>query len=92
MSLAVGLRLRLLLPLGGLTLCQRFRLCCCCCRLCWLRCGLLRLDDGFGLVRRRVNLLLALRARRGHINAKSSLHLTIQTQPLLDLQTQNRQI
>lgn len=94
MSLAVGLRMRLrlrlrlllllLLPLGGLTLRQGFGLCCCC-RLSWLRCGLLRLDNGFGLVGRRVNLLLALRARCGHINAKSSLHLTIQTQPLLDL-------
>lgn len=53
LSLAVGLRLRLLLlPLGRLTLCQRLGLCCCCrrCWLYWLRCGLLRLDDGLGLV------------------------------------------
>lgn len=39
-----------------------------------------------------MNLLLALRARCCHINAKSSLHLTVQTQPLLDLGTQNREI
>lgn len=39
-----------------------------------------------------MNLLLALRARCCHINAKSSLHLTVQTQPLLDLWTQNREI
>lgn len=32
-----------------------------------------------------MNLLLALRTRRGHINAESSLHLTVQTQPFLDL-------
>lgn len=88
LSLAVGLRLRmlllLLLPLGRLILCQRFGLRCCC-RLRWLWCRLLRLDDGFGLVGWRVNLLLAFRARRGHINAKSPLHLTIQAQPFLDL-------
>lgn len=32
-----------------------------------------------------MNLLLALRARRGHINAKSPLHLTVETQPFLYL-------
>lgn len=37
-----------------------------------------------------MNLLLALGARCSHINAKSSLHLTVQTQPLLDLGTQKR--
>lgn len=37
-----------------------------------------------------MNLLLALGARCSHINAKSSLHLTVQTQPLLDLWTQKR--
>lgn len=83
--------LLLQLALAGLTLCQRFGRCRCC-WLCWLRCRLLRLNDGFGLVGRRVNLLLALRSRRGHINAKSSLHLTVQTQPLLDLQTENKQV
>lgn len=37
-----------------------------------------------------MNLLLALGARCSHINAKSSLHLAVQTQPLLDLWTQKR--
>lgn len=32
-----------------------------------------------------MNLLLALRARRGHVDAKSPLHLTVEAQPFLDL-------
>lgn len=39
-----------------------------------------------------MNLLLALRTRRGHINAESSLHLTVQTQPFLDLQAKKKKI
>lgn len=46
---------------------------------------LLRRDDRFGLVRRRVDLLLAFRAWRGHVDAQSPLHLTVQAQPLLHL-------
>lgn len=50
---------------------------------CWLR--LLLWDDWFGLVRGGVDLLLAFRAWRGHVDAKSALHLTVQTEPFLDL-------
>lgn len=46
---------------------------------------LLRRDDWFGLVRRRVDLLLAFRAWRGHVDAQSPLHLTVQAQPFLHL-------
>lgn len=46
---------------------------------------LLRRDDWFGLVGRRVDLLLAFRAWRGHVDAQSSLHLTVQAQPFLHL-------
>lgn len=46
---------------------------------------LLRRDDWFGLVRGRVDLLLAFRAWRGHVDAKSPLHLTVQAEPFLHL-------
>lgn len=39
----------------------------------------------FGSVRGRVYLLLTLGAWRGHVHPQGSLHLTVQTKPLLDL-------
>lgn len=47
--------------------------------------SLLWWDDWFGLVRRRVDLLLAFRPRCGHVDAQSPLHLTVQTEPFLHL-------
>ena len=41
---------------------------------------------GFGRLGRRRDLLLTLGSRCGHVHPQCSLHLTVETQPLLDLQ------